>query len=45
VTPVGVGAIYVADMNAPFEIDRFDAAGRCLLTIKTYVSGVTDPYP
>lgn len=39
------GSVYVADMNAPWEIDKFDASGRYLLTIKTFVFGVTVPYP
>lgn len=44
VSPVD-GSIYLVDMNAPWEIDRFDAAGIPIGTIKTFVPGATVPYP
>jgi DNA-binding beta-propeller fold protein YncE len=36
------GSIYVADQNAT-EIDRFDAAGNYLYSIRTFIFGVTRP--
>jgi tripartite motif-containing protein 71 len=39
------GSIYLADMNAPWQIDKFDAQGNHVRTFSTYVRGVTVPYP
>jgi DNA-binding beta-propeller fold protein YncE len=39
------GSIYMADMNAPWKIQKFDANGSFLYSISTYVYGVTTPYP
>ncbi len=39
------GSFYVADMNGPQKIKKFDAQGRELWAIRPYVYGVTSPYP
>jgi len=38
------GSIYEADMNAPREVDKFDANGNPVRTISMNVPGVTVPY-
>ncbi len=39
------GSIYMADMNAPWKIHKWDAQGNFVRSIGSYQYGVTTPYP
>jgi tripartite motif-containing protein 71 len=39
------GSFYIADMNGPQKIAKFDRNGKGLWSIRPFVPGVTSPYP